>query len=88
MSIKKLNEKQKNIVKTVASVGGAVIAAGLAYMIGFKTGGKFCAEIINDELNSDNKTFSINHQGYDVVRVSFDRVGLGTYGISTYKAKD
>lgn len=83
--MKKINKgkKTKKFVKIVASVGGAVAVAGLAYVIGFRAGGNNCAEIINMALDQHNDTFSINDHGHNVTRVSYE-YGLMSRKLHTY----
>lgn len=83
--MKKINmgTKTKKVVKTVASVGGAVAVACLAYVIGFRAGGNDCADIINTALNQYGDTFSIHDHGHNITRVSYE-CGLISQKLYTY----
>ena len=78
-----MSTKTKKVVKTMASVGGAVAAAGLAYVIGFRAGGNNCAAIINMALNRYSDTFSIDDHGHNITRVSYE-YGLMSQKLHTY----
>lgn len=85
--MKKINisDKTKKIVTAMASVGGAVTIVGLAYVIGFRAGGKDCAEIINDALNYHGDEFNVHYQDCDVTRVSY-KYGLTKQKLCLYRS--